>query len=208
MNRLSWRFGATVIILCATLAASKLSERRKPESLERPLETIEAQLGGWTGGLNQTLAGDVLTVLKPTSYLSKLYQKDGKQIQLFVAYYAQQRAGESMHSPKNCLPGSGWEVWNYGTVGVPVNGRPVTVNKYSVQNGSQRMLVLYWYQSKRRIIASEYLGKICLVRDALLDGQTAGSIVRLTLPDRPGALEDGVEFASNLIPRVRACFGR
>src|SRR5262249_9600712 len=160
------------------------------------------------GGANQTLRDDVLTVLKPTSYLSRLYRKDGEQIELFVAYYSQQRAGESMHSPKNCLPGSGWEVWNYGTASVPVNGRQVTVNRYSVQNGPQRMLVLYWYQSKSRIIANEYLGKICLVRDALLSGQTAGSIVRLTLPDRPGALEDGVAFASNLIPQVQTCFGR
>src|SRR5213593_4884355 len=118
MDRFSWRFGLTVVILSTTLAASKLSERRRPESLGRPLESIETQLGGWTGGPNQTLAGDVLTVLKPTSYLSRPYRKDGKQIELFIAHYAQQRAGESMHSPKNCLPGSGWEVWDYGTVGV------------------------------------------------------------------------------------------
>lgn len=208
LKGLSSRFGITVLLLSASLVASKLSERRTPDVLAQPLETIETRISGWTVGDAKPMSSDVLTVLKPTSYLSRTYRRSGKQLGLFIAFYAQQRAGESMHSPKNCLPGSGWEVWNYGTVDVPVNGQRVLVNKYSVQNGSERILVLYWYQSKRRIIASEYFGKICLVRDAITFGHTSGSIVRITLPDRPGALEDAVGFAALLIPQMQNCLGR
>jgi EpsI family protein len=154
------------------------------------------------------LGARVLKVLLPTSYLARTYQKGDQQLGLFVAFYAQQHAGESMHSPKHCLPGSGWEIWNYDSVLIPVAGRQVRVNKYSIDHTGQRMLMFYWYQSRQRIIASEYLGKLLLVRDALVDGRTAGSIVRITIPDAAGASDEAITFASGLIPQVERCFGR
>jgi hypothetical protein len=66
---------------------------------------------------------------------------------------------------------------------------------------------LYWYQSKTRIIASEYLGKVLLTRDALLRNSTAGSIVRIIVPDRPGEIDAARDFAAGVIPQVQHCFG-
>jgi EpsI family protein len=113
-----------------------------------------------------------------------------------------------MHSPKNCLPGSGWEVWQHGTITVPIGGQPVTINRYGVENGPSRMTVLYWYQTSDRIVADEYYAKAFLIRDALLEGRTSGSIVRIALPDEPWALNAGVEFTSRLIPMIQACLPR
>jgi EpsI family protein len=149
----------------------------------------------------------VLGKLLPTSYLSRTYQKGGRQIGLFIAYYAQQRGGESMHSPKYCLPGGGWEIWNYGSVSVAMGGGDVRINKYSVHNGGNRAVVLYWYQSRKRILASEYLGKILLVKDSLTDGNTAGSIVKITVADTPAAVAEGIQFAAEVIPRMQDCLG-
>ena len=112
-----------------------------------------------------------------------------------------------MHSPKHCLPGAGWEIWDYGSAQIPVDGSSVTVNSYSIANAGQRMVVLYWYQSKGRIIASEYTGKLLLASDALLQNSTAASIVRIIVPDQPGALEAARAMASELIPQIRRCFG-
>ena len=208
MKRIAWQFLLTVALLSATLFASRLSERRRSEYLAQPLENIDSQLAGWRAVSDEALGARVLQVLLPTSYLARTYQKEDRQLGLFVAFYAQQRAGESMHSPKACLPGSGWEIWNYDSALIPVSGRQVRVNKYSIHHDGQRMLMYYWYQSRQRIIASEYLGKILLVRDALVDGGTAGSIVRLTLPDMAGSSDQALAFASVLIPQVDRCFGR
>ena len=112
-----------------------------------------------------------------------------------------------MHSPKHCLPGSGWEIWKHGSALVPVRGAQFEINRYSIQNSGTRMLMYYWYQSKTRIVASEYLGKLLLARDTIMTGQTAGSIVRITLPDTPAANQEAVAFASKLIPSVERCFG-
>lgn len=208
MNPTRWRSAATIALLAATLTTSvALDQRTAPESLARPLETIAANIDGWVGSSDPPLQDAVLKELVPTSYLSRTYKRGGQALGLFIAYYAKQRAGENMHSPKHCLPGAGWEVWQYGTVDIPVNGRIETINKYNVQKGGERDLVLYWYQSRQRVIARELVGKILLVRDALIDGRTGGSLVRLTLPDRPGALQDGVAFASAIIPQMERSLG-
>jgi EpsI family protein len=201
-------FCATVVLLAGTLTVSRLSETHRRDSLDQSLESIPNELSGWTALHSDTLPPGVLEVLKPSTYLSRIYEKRGSQLSLFIAYYAEQRAGESMHSPKNCLPGSGWQIWNFAAAFVPTESGLVKINQYSIQNSGDRRIVLYWYQSKKRVIASEYLGKLLTVRDALLEGKTAGSIVRIILPDKPRAPEEGKAFAAALIPKFQSCLGR
>jgi EpsI family protein len=191
-------FTSTLVLLGATLALSKVAERRRPHHLARPLAAIPKTLDGWTAEREDTLTEGVLSKLKPTEYLSRMYQKGGNTLGLFIAYYAEQRAGESMHSPKHCLPGAGWEIWNYGTADIPFGSGRATINTYSIQNAGTRALVLYWYQSRERITASEYAGKLLLIRDTLLSGETAGSIVRITLADKEDQLPGALNFAGRI----------
>jgi EpsI family protein len=198
----------TCFLLATTLAATKVTAYRKTEALERPLETISRQITGFEATDNPPIEDRVLRQVRPTSYLSRNYRKSNLAADLLIMFYAQQRAGESMHSPKHCLPGAGWEIWDYGTAEIPVNGRKFKVNRDSISREGTRMVVLYWYQSKGRIIASEYSGKILLARDALLQNSTAASIVRISVPDKPGAAEEAEAFAAKLIPQVDRCFGK
>ena len=203
----SWHFVGTFLLLTATLAAARLTSHRKSALLVTPLDSIDRSISGLTGTDNPAPSDRVLAQLKPTSYLSRTYRKPGVEADLFIAFYTQQRAGESMHSPKHCLPGSGWEIWDYGSADIPVNGRAFRVNNYSISHEGERRLVLYWYQSKSRIVASEYMGKILLARDALLQNSTEGSIVRIIVPDKPGALDEARAFASELILQVQRSLG-
>ena len=205
---LSARFVGTVALLMGTLLAEHLTERRVPDALVRPLDRISSQLGGWSAIGDHALPAPTLHSLNATAYLSREYRKGDQALDLFIAFYAEQRAGESMHSPKHCLPGAGWEIWQLGSARIPVDGTTVSVNKYSIENAGVRKTMFYWYQSKDRIIASEYLGKILLARDTLLTGRTGGSIVRLILADTPAATSEGVAFAANVIPEVWRCIGR
>jgi EpsI family protein len=207
MNR-SRPFVLTVALLAVTLTAAALAARRPSDVLTRPLETIPDQLEGWSLLRSNVLNTHVLQVLAPTNYLARTYRKGGVPLDLFIAYYSQQRAGESMHSPKNCIPGSGWEISHYGSAMLPLAGGAVKVNKFTIQNGRERSLVYYWYQSRTRIIANEYMGKILLVRDAFVEGYTAGSLVRVIVPDSPSAAEEGANFSAALIPYVQRCFIR
>jgi EpsI family protein len=200
-------FAATAMLLLGTTFLSGLTAHRVPEPLAVPLDQVDSRIEGWTAVGDQTLPAPTLRALAPTAYLIRTYRKDPSRLDLFIAFYAQQRAGESMHSPKHCLPGTGWDIWKHDSAFVPVHGRQVQINKYSIQNSGVRMLMFYWYQSKTRIVASEYLGKLLLAEDTLLSGHTAGSIVRIMLPDTPTSTADGMAFATRLIPEVERCFG-
>jgi len=201
------RFIITVFLLSGTLLASILTERRRSDSLVVPLQKIDSEILGWRSERDEQLTANVIKKLDPTSYLSRRYRKRGADLDLFIAYYAQQRAGEAMHSPKHCLPGAGWEIWKHGSEVVPVEGGQVRVNKYSIANAGQRKLMFYWYQGKDHVVASEYMVKILLVRDSLLTGRSAGSIVRIILPDMPEFSQEGAAFAAQLVGEVRRCFG-
>src|SRR5579883_792430 len=196
-----------VSLLVVTLGVSKLTERRFADSLATPLEDISQNIAGWSLLKAETLDERTLDILRPTSYLARVYQKNGKQLDLFIAYYAAQRAGENMHSPKNCLPGSGWDISRQGSTTIDVQGQPTRINAYAIQRVTDHALVLYWYQSKERILASEFMGKIMLVRDSIVHGHTAGLIARITVPDNPGDTVEAKVFASRLAAELQHCFG-
>lgn len=195
----------TMLILSATLGAAVWSDRRNPEVLAKPLDSIATEIDGWRALGNQTLRDRIAASLDATSYLSRTYRKGPDELDMFTAFYAQQKAGESMHSPKYCLPGGGWEFMEFRTITVPTATGPARINRAQIQRPGNRALMFYWYQSRTRIVASEYESKIFLVWDGLLHSNPGGSIVRVMLPDRPAAEQEGLSFASHLIPQVQAC---
>ncbi|HSU59403.1 MAG TPA: EpsI family protein [Bryobacteraceae bacterium] len=208
MTQRSWYFGISLFLMCAAWTGATLIELRPATALAKPLQTIDRRIDGWVGREDPPLSGSVLESLRPTSYVSRTYQKETKSLGLFVAYYALTRPGESMHSPKNCLPGGGWEILESGFTDVQLGSKHVAVNKYLIEKSGERQLVIYWYQSKERIVASEYSGKLFRAWDAISNGDTSGSIVRIVLPDRPDALGDARSFAEAVIPEVQQAIGR
>jgi EpsI family protein len=202
----SWRFGATCLMLGSTLLASRAAMERRPGRLAQPLTSISTRIGGWSGTDDPPLAERIAGSLSATSYLSRTYRRDGRSIGFFVAFYASQRAGESMHSPKYCLPGGGWEMTGAGRATIQTGGRSVEINDYLLLQPGERARMLYWYQNKSRVIASEYAGKLYLVLDALRLGRTSGAIVRITTADDPASVAAAYQFASEAIPQVSRCF--
>ena len=103
---------------------------------------------------------------------------------LFVAYFRSQRTGQAPHSPKNCLPGSGWVRVATATrqLSIPGRSEPIHVNSYVVQKGESKSLVVYWYQSRDRVVASEYAAKAYVIADAIRYNRTDTALVRVVLP--------------------------
>ena len=174
----------------------------------RPLAEFPRQLGNWKAVSDEAIDADTLAVLKADDYLVRTYRdKSGEPAALFIAYYRAQRAGESMHSPKNCMPGSGWQpVQNDRvTLGADGTARPIRVNRYVVEKDGQRTLTLYWYQENGRTIASEYWGKIYMVWDTFRTGRRDGAIVRISVPmaardDGTAALDEASDLARTSSP--------
>lgn len=132
-------------------------------------------------------------VLRADDYLARDYTGPmGERASLFVAYFRSQRAGQTPHSPKNCLPGSGWTWSAADTIAVKVAGRgqPIQINRYLVSKGGQRAVVLYWYQAQDRVVASEYRAALFTAWDALRYNRTDTELVRVVTPETAG----GVDF--------------
>ena len=152
----------------------------------RPLSEVPRQFAAWTLQQEGVVEKEVQDVLKADELLTRTYVNQEKQIgaHLFVAYFRSQRTGQAPHSPKNCLPGSGWVPSLQDTVHINVPGRPdaIEANRYVVGKGDQKSLVLYWYQSRDRVVASEYTAKFYVVADALRYNRTDTALVRVILP--------------------------
>jgi EpsI family protein len=175
-----------------------------------PLETFARGFGGWYQTAEGHVDEETQSVLKADDTLVRSYgsAKFPAQASLFVAYFKTQRTGKAPHSPKNCLPGSGWETSqaDYLAIDVPGVATPVEVNRYIVRKGDNRSLVLYWYQTERRVIASEYRAKVWTVADAIRYNRTDTALVRVVVPiagDESGAERAAVDFVQALFPALR-----
>lgn len=196
-------YAGFLALLSGTLVASNMAPNRNAEPLRAPLASISRELVGWKMAAMEELSPRQLSA---TSYLARTYTKDDQQLGLLIAHHDSHQAGVSVHTPKNCLPGDGWEIWKAGHLSIVYDGRPVSVNQYNVSKNDQRMVVLYWYQSRDRVIASDLFAKLMLVRDALIEGRTSGSFVRIVMEDNPKVISEGLRFAEAIMPQVQNCF--
>lgn len=164
-------------------------------NLEEPLSGFPDQLGGYVMSSEDKLSDAEVSVLAPDSYLLRRYADDnGREWDLYLAFYGLQASGSSIHSPRNCLPGSGWEPVLHERVVVESALGFGSINRYVVEHQSgARSLVYYWYQGRGRIEANEYRVKWDLVRDAIVKRRTDETLVRIVFPLRKGEKVEAVE---------------
>jgi len=153
----------------------------------RPLHELSYVVGKWQGQ-EQTMPERLVRAVGVSDYVDRVYfASDEAPVQLYVGYYASQKSGDTIHSPKNCLPGTGWDpvYAGYRTIRVAA-GRQITVNEYVIQQDQNKQLVFYWYQGRGRVNASEYAGKFWMIADAISRNRTDGALVRLITPMNDG----------------------
>jgi EpsI family protein len=180
-SKLSWVRGLWPFLLLVA-AALFLHTHSHAEVLppHEDLGTFPQRIGAWTGTGIVIPKAD-LQVLGPGHFLERRYDAPDKpSIDLFVAYFPEQTTGDQIHSPKHCLPGSGWTPFYSSVVHIPWGkDKILNANYYALQLGSDREVVLYWFQSHGRTTASEYWEKFYLVADALRTNRTDGALVRV-----------------------------
>jgi EpsI family protein len=200
----SHRLGVLTVMTLAgvvCLRAGTAEERVPPH---RPLSEIPFTLDGWQGHPLPPFDPATAAVLRADEYISRSYvRRAGGTADLYIGYYERQRQGDTIHSPMNCLPGAGWQPLTIGRTEIAVADRSISANRYIVQKGLDTRLVVYWYQSHGRAVASEYWSRAYLALDALRLHRTDGAIVRVIAPIRDGqaaADRDATDFVQALVP--------
>lgn len=203
----SARFFPVVLLLGLTLLALEARSRGEILPSHENLSTFPMQIGD-RHARDIPMSPDELEVLGPGDYLMRNYAgtSGGLPVNLYIAFFPSQRAGDTIHSPKNCLPGSGWAPIDSGhTYLRRPDGSTITVNHYLIAKGNEQDFVLYWYQAHGRVTPSEYWAKIFLVTDAIRLNRTDGALIRVIVPvDQRGSKErakkDAIEFAEQMLP--------
>jgi len=204
-----WRFLVAVSLLAGT--ALFLYARNGAEIIPaRPsLISFPRTLQDWTS-TDIPLTKETTDILGPGDFLLRDYhnQTSGAAVGLFVAYFPSQRSGDTIHSPKNCLPGAGWAPVKAERIKLAVAGHaPFPANRYLIARGEERQLVLYWYWAHDRAVASEYSAKFYLVADSIHMHRSDGSLVRITTRLAPReSIESGqqrlLSFAGTIVPLI------
>lgn len=230
----TWHFWSLLMLLIAGGTTVNVWERAGEVKPSRhSLQSFPSVVGNW-----RQQGGDVRfdeqteSILRADDYLARDYvlttnarNDDDAQIvtdnrrnntlaSFYVGYYASQRSGATYHSPLNCLPGAGWTMNAQQTVTITPaskDGAPLsrfTANRYVIQNGDEKQLLLYWYQGRGRTLASEYWGKIYTALDSLKRRRSDGAMVRVMIPfgagfgarDERAAERLAVDLAAHVAP--------
>jgi len=212
----SWfRFSVLALLLAATFGLLRAREREEVLPPRGNLTTFPVSLGDWVGR-DLAMSPGVLESLGPGEFLFRDYSNVSQRhlANLFIAFFPSQRQGDTIHSPKNCLPGSGWIPLQSSRAWITLqDGRSIEVNKYLVEKGTDRAVVLYWYQSHGRVTPSEYKAKYHLVADSIAMNRSDGAMIRITtfpakgesIPDAEGR---AVQFAQLAVPFLDAYIPR
>ena len=206
---MKWRFVTVVALLGCTALLLRVRNSAEIIPAHQPLQSFPQTFAGWSS-TDLPISKDVLDVLGPGDFLTRQYQygSAAPSVGLFIAYFPSQRSGDTIHSPKNCLPGAGWVPLRSDRVTLNLAGRaPFQANRYLIAEGEQRQLVLYWYWAHDRAVASEYWAKYYLVADSIRMRRSDGSLIRLSTKFMHGESIDSAQrrllvLAEHIVPVI------
>ncbi|MGA2390183.1 MAG: exosortase C-terminal domain/associated protein EpsI [Candidatus Sulfotelmatobacter sp.] len=191
-----FRFILAAGLIALTAALLQARGHNEIVPVHAPLSSFPDHLGAWSG-TDIPLDKNTLDVLGPGDFLVRDYRDpdgDLKYVGLFVAYFPSQRSGDTIHSPKHCLPGAGWSPERNDRIVLAFPGHiPFPVNRYVISKAGARKLVLYWYWAHDRGVASEYWAKYYLVKDAIQMNRSDGALVRISVDMFPGETADAAQ---------------
>lgn len=202
-----WKNTLTVsIIMIMAFGAQQYFSHAEKIIPNKPFSSFPTQIGQWRGE-EEHFDAEVYKVLgADDSFYANYHDNQGRWINLFIGFYQSQSEGELIHSPKNCMPGGGWNILDSEIVPIKLKGsldESIKVIKLVLQKGESRQISYYWYQSRGRIISSEYVQKIYLVWDSITRNRTDGAFVRLITPVNSSDKETTVileKFIQDLFP--------
>jgi EpsI family protein len=218
-----WPFVVALVMMGGTGAFLASRSRAEPALARKPFSELPLQMGAFAGR-DLEMSQDVLNLLKLSDYVMRVYlpasserradafegqaRQAAAPVWLYVGYYGSQRTGATYHSPKNCLPGGGWVFKSSEPVTGVIPGRPeAAINRVVIEKGFDRQMILYWYQDRGRIVASEYAAKGYLILDATTRNRTDGALVRVSTPivgSEDEAFRHAVAFVQELFPPLGA----
>lgn len=194
-----------LLLLLAGVFVHRYGELSVP--LNRPLAEFPRAIGGWKMLSEEHFDAPTLDVLRPTDYLSRTYiDKDNSRVRLYIGYHGGGEGSGEIHSPRNCLPGSGWYEVSSTPTQLKSGVKALTVVQAIYQKGEQRELFFYWFQVQDRVIGNEYFLKMAQVASSLWSRRRDAAFIRISVPggeeDEALALTIAQQFTRDAYPLI------
>lgn len=174
--------------------------------VNRPFDQFPANHRDWRSISDTVMSGGVLDKLKPSDYLFRHYAGiDGKRVSLYVGYHGGGKESGEIHSPKHCLPGSGWFEASSRRTELDVAGRHIRLVKAVYQKGESKEMFLYWFQVRDRTLSDEYSLKLAEITSSLLHRRRDAAFVRISVPfetEEEQAFAAGASFIKDFYPVI------
>ena len=196
-----WRY-LTVYLLLGLAALFINTHATHAVPVAKPLNGIPAQLGAWKMTRQTEFSLKVLANLRPTDYLYREYtDPQGRNLSLYIGYHDGGPDSGPIHSPKHCLPGSGWHAESERTSQLVIDGQPLNVVQSLYTKGGSQEFFVYWYQVKGEVLTNDYALKISEIRNAVLHQRKDSAFIRISVPDAAN-IADPAALASDFIVQV------
>ncbi|MEW6117517.1 MAG: exosortase C-terminal domain/associated protein EpsI [Nitrospirota bacterium] len=174
--------------------------------IKRSFTEFPLREGQWVMISQATLSNSIMKVLRPADYLMREYRgPDGEKISLYIGYHSGGKESGEIHSPKHCLPGSGWYRIAERTMQVNVGGRVLRFVRAVYQKDENKEMLLYWYQIKGRTLSNEYALKAHEILNSALYRRRDSAFVRISLPlegEEEAVFRRGMRFIRDFYPRI------
>lgn len=197
----------TVFFLFVIVAAYLALHSDAAVPMNRSFSEFPTTVGQWQMVKESFMTADVQRVLKATDYLSRHYvDADGKTVELYVGFHNGGKNSGAIHSPKHCLPGSGWFEVSTGHDTISTSQGTLAVNRAVYQKGGEKLLFLYWYQVRNKAVASELSLKAEEILNSALHGRKDSSFIRISVPfdqDESAVIARGKRFVADVLPVIR-----
>ena len=173
-----------------------------------PLGQFPCVVRQWSMTRESQLSSEVQSVLKASDVLIRQYANpQGESVELYIGYHDGGKDSGEIHSPKHCLPGSGWLEESTARTRISVAGSKLNLVKAVYQNGDSRVLFFYWYQVRGRSISEEYSLKAAEIANSFLYRRRDASLIRVSVPfqgDEQQAAAVGQRFVGDFLPAIGA----
>ncbi len=174
------RYFIVIVLLSGVIFFSQQRSDGKLVPIDRSLEGFPLQIADWRGKPYR-FSQAVYDKLGVDNSIAINYKNDRRnEISMYVGYYESQKQGEIIHSPKNCMLGSGWQPIDISKINISIGSREIPMMKMIVEKHSNKMVVLYWYQSGNRVVANEYLQRLYFIHDSIRYNRTNAAFIRLS----------------------------
>ena len=174
-------FFTAILILALGILAIEALSRQREVPLKRPLKGVPLTLDSWRGR-DSKLQMRTIDILGVDDYISRVYTKGDLSIWVYVGYYASQKKGALIHSPRHCYPASGWQIIKMTKDTIEIPSKKIVVNRLLLKKGEEEKLVFYWYVERGRIITNEYKAKFYLIFDRIFRQRSNGALIEFSAP--------------------------